>query len=33
MALSPGEIRDLQLEIADRLYIQIGGWHLYLGDA
>ena len=33
MSLSPGEIRDLQLEIADRLYIQIGGWHLYLGDA
>jgi len=33
MTLSPSEIRDLQLEIADRLYIQIGGWHLYLGDA
>jgi hypothetical protein len=33
MALSPAEIRDLQLELADRLYIQIGGWHLYLGDA
>jgi hypothetical protein len=33
MALSPDEIRDLQLELADRLYIQIGGWHLYLGDA
>jgi hypothetical protein len=33
MALSPNEIRDLQLELADRLYIQIGGWHLYLGDA
>jgi hypothetical protein len=33
MTLSPSEIRDLQLAIADRLYIQIGGWHLYLGDA
>jgi hypothetical protein len=33
MSLSASEIRDLQLEIADRLYIQIGGWHLYLGDA
>ena len=33
MALSPDAIRDLQLELADRLYIQIGGWHLYLGDA
>jgi hypothetical protein len=33
MPLSPSEIRELQLEIADRLYIQVGGWHLYLGDA
>lgn len=33
MTLSASEIRDLQLEIADRLYIQVGGWHLYLGDA
>jgi Protein of unknown function (DUF3181) len=33
MSLSPSEIRELELEIADRLYLQIGGWHLYLGDA
>jgi hypothetical protein len=33
MPLSASEIRNLQLAIADRLYIQIGGWHLYLGDA
>ncbi|MFM2157706.1 MAG: hypothetical protein RLZZ124_180 [Cyanobacteriota bacterium] len=33
MTLSPSEIRELQLEIADRLYTQVGGWHLYLGDA
>ena len=33
MPLSASEIRDLQQQIADRLYIQIAGWHLYLGDA
>jgi len=33
MRLSASEIRDLQVEIADRLYIQVGSWHLYLGDA
>ena len=33
MPLSASEIRDLQQQIADRLYIQISGWHLYLGDA
>jgi hypothetical protein len=33
MPLSADAIRDLQQEIADRLYIQIGSWHLYLGDA
>ena len=33
MALSPQAIRDLTAELADRLYIQIGGWPLYLGDA
>jgi hypothetical protein len=33
MTLSASEIHDLQQQIADRLYIQIGGWHLYLGDA
>ena len=33
MALSPQAIRELTAELADRLYIQIGGWHLYLGDA
>ena len=33
MALSPQAIRDLTADLADRLYIQIGGWHLYLGDA
>ena len=33
MPLSASEIRELQQQIADRLYIQIAGWHLYLGDA
>jgi hypothetical protein len=33
MPLSASEIRYLQQQIADRLYIQIAGWHLYLGDA
>ncbi|KGG16669.1 MULTISPECIES: DUF3181 family protein [unclassified Prochlorococcus] len=27
------QLRDLQLAIADRLYIQIENWNLYLGDA
>ncbi|MFM2159260.1 MAG: hypothetical protein RLZZ124_1734, partial [Cyanobacteriota bacterium] len=26
MRLSASEIRDLQVEIADRLYIQVGSW-------
>ena len=33
MPLSASAIQDLKLDIADRLYIQIGSWHLYLGDA
>ena len=33
MPLNADAIRDLQQEIADRLYIQNGSWHLYLGDA
>jgi Protein of unknown function (DUF3181) len=33
MPLSASDIRELQLEIADRLYLQVGSWHLYLGDA
>lgn len=33
MTLSSEELKDLQLAIADRLYMQIASWHLYLGDA
>jgi hypothetical protein len=33
MSLSANELRDLEVALADRLYLQVGGWHLYLGDA
>ena len=33
MSLPASELQDLQATLADRLFIQIGGWHLYLGDA
>ena len=33
MSLTPTELKDLKLAIADRIYIQIANWHLYLGDA
>lgn len=33
MNLSPGELNDLRAALADRLYLQVAGWHLYLGDA
>ena len=33
MTLDPSQIRDLQISIGDRLYIQVASWHLYLGDA
>jgi len=33
MSLSAGELRDLEVALADRLYLQVAGWHLYLGDA
>ena len=33
MSLSAGDLQDLQSALADRLYVQISGWHLYLGDA
>ena len=26
-------MRELEISIADRIYIQVGKWHLYLGDA
>ncbi len=33
MSLTAAQLRDLSGAIADRIYIQIAGWHLYLGDA
>ena len=33
MSLSASDLQDLQNTLSDRLYLQISGWHLYLGDA
>ena len=33
MTLSAGQIKDLENALAERLYLQVAGWHLYLGDA
>ena len=33
MSLPASELQDLQAALADRLFVQISGWHLYLGDA
>ena len=33
MSLDSAELNELKFAIADRIYIQIENWHLYLGDA
>ena len=33
MTLDPSELRELEISIGDRLYIQVSSWHLYLRDA
>ena len=33
MTLNPADLRDLQISIGDRIYIQVASWHLYLRDA
>ena len=33
MTIDASDMRDLEISIADRIYIQIANWHLYLGDA
>ncbi|MCP9819329.1 DUF3181 family protein [Synechococcus sp. Cruz-9H2] len=33
MSLTGPELEELSLALADRLYIQVASWHLYLGDA
>ena len=31
--IDSSQINDLAISIADRLFIQVGNWNLYLGDA
>ncbi len=33
MKLAAQDLEELTRTIADRLYLQVAGWHLYLGDA
>ena len=33
MNLSASQLKDLEVALADRLYLQVAGWHLYLCDA
>lgn len=33
LSLTAEQLKELSLALADRLYIQLAGWHLYLGDA
>jgi hypothetical protein len=33
MSISAGDLKDLEVALADRLYLQVARWHLYLGDA
>ena len=33
MTLTASDLKELELALADRLYVQVAGWHLYLGDA
>tara|TARA_Y100001968_G_C19048236_1_gene567849 strand:- start:234 stop:524 length:291 start_codon:yes stop_codon:yes gene_type:complete len=33
MSIELNELRELELSIADRIYIKVANWHLYLGDA
>jgi hypothetical protein len=33
MSLPARDLEELTRLIGDRLYVQIAGWHLYLGDA
>ena len=33
MSLNAADLKQLELALADRLYLQVAGWHLYLGDA
>ncbi len=33
MSLDLAELKELKGSIADRIYLQVASWHLYLGDA
>ncbi len=33
MTLSAKDLEELSRSLADRLYLQVANWHLYLGDA
>ncbi|MFN9618087.1 MAG: DUF3181 family protein [Synechococcaceae cyanobacterium] len=33
MTLAARDLEELSRAIADRLYVQVASWHLYLGDA
>jgi hypothetical protein len=33
MTLAAQDLEDLTRTLADRLYLQVAAWHLYLGDA
>ena len=33
MTLDAADLKDLTAALSDRLYLQVAGWHLYLGDA
>jgi hypothetical protein len=33
MTLAARDLEELSRAIADRLYLQVASWHLYLGDA
>ena len=33
MTLSSAQLDELSQALAERLYVQVAGWHLYLGDA
>ena len=33
MTLDPNQLKELEIAIADRIYIKVENWNLYLGDA
>jgi hypothetical protein len=33
MTLAAQDLEELTRALADRIYLQVAGWHLYLGDA